>query len=679
MYVLVLQLIVCLWAAGVTPPALGATGAAQTMPDRVLTLRADTPSVDLAPALYWLEDPTGQLSWEQLQEAPMQAKFRPWDASQGDLNLSFSQSAWWIRVQLRRDAQARSGWILDVPYAYNKHLDFYAPDQPPIFTGHARPLDSRPLFSRHFAFPSNQTEETSSFYFRLTSNYAISFPLRAWQPAAYAKNTLQNQWLEAIYHGALLALVIYAFFVWVSTQDPRFGFYALYGTALNLGVFAGNGWGNVFVWTRYHPFDEVASGVFLSLTGAALLLFARSFLHTAQHPRRRIDQAITTGAALAALHALAMLLSMGHAPWTSRLFQSLFAVSAMCVVLLAAALWQTRHQPQPGKPFFMASLGILTLGVAVATLRVFGGLPSTGLTSYALQISTTLEMLLLSLTLSSIVRHERQERLAAQADTIQVLKNQELRLQQAVAQRTEALHATVARERQTLSEYLRFSALVSHEFRGSLSVISGQSDMVRKEAPPGGIARRTQIIRQHVDRLAKMADTWLKSDQILNSPLPLRIEPMVCTVWLPAFLTQHPQYQEHHHITWHTDAQAPVLYADPALLEVVAVNLMDNACKYAPPHSRVALRLVLGQTGSPQEGMTGLQVQDQGEGIEASMHAQIFERYFRVRPESAIGGTGLGLSFVRHIADRHQGHVTLVSEPGQGSTFTVWFPPPPQG
>lgn len=639
-----------------------------------LTLTSQAPMVNLASSIWVLEDASGQLGFDAVLQPQMQALFKPWDARKGDLNLSFSRSAWWIRVSLQRESQARPGWILDVPYAYNKQLDFYAPDSPTVFTGHARPIESKPIFSRHYAFPTNLTEKQSYYYFRVTSNYAISFPLVAWQPAEYAKHTLQNQLLEAIYHGALLALVIYAFFVWVSTRDQRFGLYALYGTGLNLAIFSGNGWGNVFVWTTWHQFDEVSSGVFLNLTGTALLLFARSFLQTRQQAPRLVDRTILAGAVLAVLNAAALLLSMDNAPWISMLYQALFGISALCVVLVGLALWFTRHHKQPGKPFFIASLAVLNGGVVVATLRVFGGLPTTGLTSYALQISTAIEMLMLSFTLSSIVRHERQQRLAAQASTIELLKSQEQRLQQAVDHRTEALLATAERERKTLSEYLRFSALVSHEFRSSLSVISGQSDMVRKEATHDSAKRRTDIIRQHVDRLAQMADTWLKSDQILNTSTPLRIETITCNTWLPSFLAKHPQYQEHHHIHWHDHPQAPVLHAEPALMEVAILNLIDNACKYAPRGSTVEVRVVVGEAGSSQAHMTGLQVQDHGHGIANSLHEHIFERYFRVNPESAIAGTGLGLSFVKHIADRHQGQVTLVSEPGVGSTFTVWFP-----
>jgi two-component system sensor histidine kinase SenX3 len=72
--------------------------------------------------------------------------------------------------------------------------------------------------------------------------------------------------------------------------------------------------------------------------------------------------------------------------------------------------------------------------------------------------------------------------------------------------------------------------------------------------------------------------------------------------------------------------------------------------------------------------MVGLRVSDQGVGIEPTLQPRVFDRYFRIQPEGPVSGIGLGLSLVRHIAEQHQGEVDLVSEPGRGSIFTVWFP-----
>jgi signal transduction histidine kinase len=256
---------------------------------------------------------------------------------------------------------------------------------------------------------------------------------------------------------------------------------------------------------------------------------------------------------------------------------------------------------------------------------------------------------------------------------IDLLKSQEQRLEQAVKDRTQALNTAIQSERKTLAEYLRFAALVSHEFRNGLNIISGQSDMLRRQAHPDAVMQRTQIIRQQVARLAHLTDTWLKSDQLLNSQMPPRIEAIDCRSWLPATLDQHPQYRETHSINWQMGPYAETLWADPQLLEIALLNLLSNACKYAPEGSVIEVNTVATRTESGL-AMVGLSVADQGSGISADLHEKIFDRYFRVNPEGGPSGIGLGLSFVRHIAEQHQGRVELVSSPGQGARFTIWFP-----
>lgn len=304
---------------------------------------------------------------------------------------------------------------------------------------------------------------------------------------------------------------------------------------------------------------------------------------------------------------------------------------------------------------------------------MLGWLPTNTLTAYAVQISTAIEMLLLSFMLASIVREERQLGLSAQARMIDVLQAQESRLERAVEERTRALADSVQSERRTLSEYLRFAALVSHEFRNGMNVISAQADLLGKQASDATVQTRTQVIGQQVARLAKLTDTWLKSDQILNSSSPPSIEAIDCRAWLAQAIATQPDGYDGHQISWEVAHDAATLWADRDLLEIVLTNLLSNACRYSPAQSPIVIR-IHSQRNESGATLTGLSVQDRGEGIEPLLHERIFDRYFRVRPEGGVSGIGLGLNFVRHIAEQHHGHVELKSEPGRGSTFTVWFP-----
>lgn len=627
---------------------------------------------NLADALWIFEDPSGLLSINDIRSEALRSKFQPWDATQGDLNLGFSQSAWWIRLSLRRAPVSAESWILDVPYAFNRTLDFHAPGVSPVKTGHSRPLSSRPILSPHFAFPAQVADQPQDFYFRVASNYPVSVPLVAWQPSAYARHTLYANLLQALYHGTLIAMLIHAFFIWASSRDARFGLFALYALTLNLSMLAGNGWGAIVAWEGWYGFDEMASGIFLSFTMAALLRLVMRLLDSARTMPASLHQAMTALAAIAAIHGAVIVASIGHAGLAAPLYQSLFALGLLTIALISIATWQARRLELPGKYFFLASWSVISIGVVIATLRVAGWIPTNALTSYAVQIATGLEMLLLSFMLAQLLRDERQARLRTQTQLIEQLRRQEQRLEQSITERTQVLVETAQSERKTLAEYLRFAALVSHEFRNGLNVISAQSEVLSRQSSEASVGHRTQVIRQQVARLAKITDTWLRSDQILQMADPPELQEIDCGTWIASVVSKHPDGYNQHRIEWSIADDATKIWADRQLLEIVLLNLLSNACKYSPAGSRISISSC--HRGEGGHKMTGLRVQDCGFGIEPAFHERIFDRYFRVHPEGAVSGTGLGLSLVRHIMEQHAGCVEVHSESGAGSTFTVWFP-----
>jgi signal transduction histidine kinase len=106
---------------------------------------------------------------------------------------------------------------------------------------------------------------------------------------------------------------------------------------------------------------------------------------------------------------------------------------------------------------------------------------------------------------------------------------------------------------------------------------------------------------------------------------------------------------------------------DESLLPRICYNLLDNALRYAPAGSSIAVRWT-------REGDRAvLTVADQGPGIAPEEQEKIFERFYQV-DESRNRGTGLGLAIVKWIAELHDGSVAVTSLPGEGATFRVGFP-----
>lgn len=109
----------------------------------------------------------------------------------------------------------------------------------------------------------------------------------------------------------------------------------------------------------------------------------------------------------------------------------------------------------------------------------------------------------------------------------------------------------------------------------------------------------------------------------------------------------------------------PTVYADPVALDRAVANLLANAVRHAPAGSTVRVGI-----GS-RSGWAWISVTDNGPGIPAAEHDQVFERYHR---GAGSNGSGLGLAIARQIVESHDGRLELLHPSRSGSTFVIWLP-----
>ncbi len=650
---------------------LGAAGAVE--------LTTSDSSRSLSETIEVLEDPGGQLTFDQVSAPSVARGFTRWGKSQ-DVNVGISGSAWWFRVKLSREPDAPANWILEIPYSYNRNLDFYAPDKPAILTGGARPIESRPVFHPHYVFPVLLGTEPEYVYFRAASSYAISLPLTAWQPIAFYKASMKNFFVQAMYYGGIIALLLYNFALFISLRDHRFLLYVGFAFFMCLGVFAGNGLGRLVLWPDWHEFDEVA-GTFFILIGTLLsALFSLQFMQTRKHAPR-IAFALHVIVFMLACTALMQLAGISY---PSLIGPSLQLASLLGLVLfgtLAIASYFAMRARVPGISLFISAWAAFWVGGLTAALRVLDLIPTNGVTSYALQISSAIEMTLFAFALAEMIKIEKRERLTAQGELLEAkqalldtLISQEAQLEKTIEERTSELNSALRKEKALLSQYVRFGSLISHEFRNPLGVINSQATLLKKEQSlnQAGESRITAI-KMAVRRLVSLFDKWLEGDR-LESMLhqKLSIQPVHAERWLKSLLKKNANLFEQHQIIAVPDPAGTELHADPDLLEIAVLNVLENACKYSSPQSRVLVQVVHDDTGA------GFSVTDEGIGISASQQEEIFNDYVRLDHQShpSQPGLGLGLAFVKRIMLAHGGDVLLASIPGTGSTFTLLFPLP---
>jgi two-component system phosphate regulon sensor histidine kinase PhoR len=220
-----------------------------------------------------------------------------------------------------------------------------------------------------------------------------------------------------------------------------------------------------------------------------------------------------------------------------------------------------------------------------------------------------------------------------------------------------------------------FAASVSHEIKTPLTAIKGfvetlcTGDLDDREE----VRRFLQIIEKHVNRLAAIIDDLMQlsrieqDDEIQQIGLERsRIEDVLKAAI--DFCTEGIQNKEIDvQLSCESDLSGSI---DTTLLEQAAVNLLDNAVKYSSEKSTIRIEA--------QAVADDIQIRfiDQGIGIAKIHLPRLFERFYRVDKARSrkFGGTGLGLAIVKHIANAHGGNITVTSELGKGSTFTLQLP-----
>lgn len=237
-----------------------------------------------------------------------------------------------------------------------------------------------------------------------------------------------------------------------------------------------------------------------------------------------------------------------------------------------------------------------------------------------------------------------------------------------------SLTRAVLREMQAAKMQSDFVSTVSHEFRTPLTAMRQVAEMITHDR----IVDRDQqdrylhIIEQEGNRLHRLVESVLDFRRMeagthQYSMRPVDIAAMTSEV-TEMFQEEICPQGYHVHVDLHVE-DVPV-YGDRDALGRVVWNLLDNAVKYSPVAEPISVTL-------EQSAETiALHISDRGLGIPEKEQKAIFDKF--VRGESAkqttASGTGLGLAIAQQIAEAHQGHITVRSTPGTGSTFTVHLP-----
>jgi two-component system sensor histidine kinase KdpD len=214
-----------------------------------------------------------------------------------------------------------------------------------------------------------------------------------------------------------------------------------------------------------------------------------------------------------------------------------------------------------------------------------------------------------------------------------------------------------------------FVSTISHELRTPLGFIKGYSTSLLRQDTSWDEETQKEflmIIDEEADRLSLLIENVLESARLQSKTLPLRFQPLR----LDAVLRDVTMRIRARHRELDVNAQlesVPPVYGDAVRLAQVFENLFTNALKYAPGSP---IDILLNQMGDK----IVISFVDHGPGIPKESLPLIFERFYRVRGEKTVTGTGLGLYICKQIIQAHRGKIWAESTPGHGTTFLIELP-----
>jgi two-component system sensor histidine kinase KdpD len=214
-----------------------------------------------------------------------------------------------------------------------------------------------------------------------------------------------------------------------------------------------------------------------------------------------------------------------------------------------------------------------------------------------------------------------------------------------------------------------FVSTISHELRTPLGFIKGYSTSLLRKDVEWDDATRDEflaIIDEEADRLSLLIENVLESARLQSKTLPLRFQPLRLDAVLRDVVMRIRSRYKDLEVNMETSPASPI-QGDGVRIAQVFENLFTNAIKYAPG---APITISLHSKG---ETLTVV-FKDRGPGIAPESLPLIFERFYRVRSEKTVTGSGLGLYICRQIIHAHRGKIWAESTPGEGTAFFIELP-----
>jgi diguanylate cyclase (GGDEF)-like protein len=374
----------------------------------------------LSSQLDLLEDKDGRLDIESVSRGPAATGFVA--ATPTTTNVGFSSSAWWVRFTLHNTSDEPRLVYLRQGYPLIDMLDLYQPVEGGGWRQHAtgdrRPFGTRDVDARDFLFPITvpaQAERT--YYVRYASQGPVDIHLAVLDPNEVTASESREYLSYGVYFGCVLMLLVWSGLVFIAVRDPAFVAYFAYVASFGIYMLVNTGFAFQYFWPDSPSWANTCLIVLLNLALITALQFSTTILRSRDYTPRlfRVAQGFQAlgviGIVLAPFVQYATLVK----PVTFLILISVFFMISLGIISLLAG-------SRPARYYVIAWSAFLT-GSVIFLLKNFGVVPHTFLSQHSWQVGALLEMILLSMTLSSRMNELKQQ---SRTDPLTLLGNRRL-------------------------------------------------------------------------------------------------------------------------------------------------------------------------------------------------------------------------------------------------------------
>ena len=562
-----------------------------------------------------------------------------WQQHEGNsLNLGFTQETLWLRFDLVFDENVlreRQPWFLNLNSGNLRHVHYYhyvdGKLVKEVETGTSLPFAQRDVVHRTFNFRLRPTAGQHQIRLRISSFANISIAPVLSQGKIWFEANSTEQAIDGVLFGILIMLALYNLSVFLFSRDPTFLLLFFGMVAAFLWRAAESGFASQFLYPDNPQIHELVARISAAGYAAALVLFTRQLLMVSTWSPKLGRYHVFMAALLMLMVSFPI---FRHFPGVG-----LLVIIGSSVVSIISTVMAVRRNI-PGARLFATGIAICTLCALMNIGKIQGLLPQNMLTDYAGDLAIIIMGLLSSLALAGRIADERLQRKAAEAETA------------------------------AKSEFL---ANMSHELRTPLNATVGFSDLLNHQP-------LNQQAREYVDKIQTASKHLLSviNDILDYSKLDAGKMQVERVAVHPDALLNHAQsmFAQAANVKGLqlnvTSANEDVWFeGDPTRLTQVLVNLTGNAIKFTE-QGAITISASIDRAA---EQLT-FSVADTGIGMTEKQKKMLFKPFSQADASTTrkFGGSGLGLAICKQIADTMQGHLTVKSTPGKGSTFSFQIP-----